>query len=96
MTSGCTEISGESGAGKTQICIQLALTVQLAHHDGGLSKGAVFICTEHNFVAHRCGEIKNSLIKKYPIYNRLDFLKNIYTRFISTWVIKLHISKINN
>jgi len=27
--SGITEISGESGCGKTQFCLQIALTVQL-------------------------------------------------------------------
>lgn len=36
---GITEISGESGSGKSQICLQLAVTVQLPEHLGGLGKG---------------------------------------------------------
>lgn len=36
---GITEICGESGSGKTQICLQLAVSVQLPEHLGGLGKG---------------------------------------------------------
>lgn len=37
--NGITELFGESSAGKTQICYQLALTVQLPPKFGGLNKG---------------------------------------------------------
>lgn len=37
---GITEISGESGSGKSQICLQLAVTVQLPEQLGGLGKGS--------------------------------------------------------
>lgn len=36
---GITEICGESGSGKSQMCLQLAVTVQLPEHLGGLGKG---------------------------------------------------------
>ena len=36
LTSRLTEIAGVSSAGKTQICLQLALTVQLPRDKGGL------------------------------------------------------------
>ena len=39
LTDGITEISGESGAGKTQLSLQLCLTVQLPVEKGGLGGG---------------------------------------------------------
>jgi DNA-repair protein XRCC3 len=39
VTDACiTELSGESGCGKTQLCLQLALTTQNPVHVGGLNK----------------------------------------------------------
>lgn len=35
---GITELSGESGCGKTQLCLQLALTSQNSVSVGGLNK----------------------------------------------------------
>ena len=39
LTSGLTEIVGESGAGKTQLCMQLCLTAQLPRHCHGIGSG---------------------------------------------------------
>lgn len=36
---GLTEICGESGSGKSQFCMQLAVTVQLPVHLGGFGRG---------------------------------------------------------
>jgi len=36
---GITEIAGGSGCGKTQLCLQLLLTVQSCRDDGGLQAG---------------------------------------------------------
>ncbi|MEM1909975.1 MAG: ATPase domain-containing protein, partial [Thermofilaceae archaeon] len=40
------EFAGEFGTGKTQLCHQLSVTVQLPRERGGLSGGAVYIDTE--------------------------------------------------
>ncbi|XP_077863543.1 DNA repair protein XRCC3-like [Saccoglossus kowalevskii] len=53
LSQGITEIAGESAAGKTQLCMQLCLTVQLPCHMGGLAGGAVYICTEDVFPSKR-------------------------------------------
>jgi len=39
MSHGITEISGESSSGKTQMCLQFSLTVQLSQDNGGLNAG---------------------------------------------------------
>ena len=39
LSRGITEIAGESASGKTQLCMQLCLTVQLPHELGGFSAG---------------------------------------------------------
>ncbi len=44
-----TEFYGEFGSGKTQICHQLAVNVQLAEDKGGLAAKAVYIDTEGTF-----------------------------------------------
>ncbi|CAG8518666.1 14317_t:CDS:2 [Acaulospora colombiana] len=49
LSKGITEIVGESSVGKTQLCLQLCLTVQLPEKLGGLNGGAVYISTEGNF-----------------------------------------------
>lgn len=62
---GITEIVGESGAGKSQICLQLALNVQLPIGDGGLEKAAVYICTEDTFPSKRLVQMVDYRNKTY-------------------------------
>ncbi|KAB0804844.1 hypothetical protein PPYR_01814 [Photinus pyralis] len=52
--NGLTEIAGPSGVGKTQLCLQLAITVQLP---AGLGKGAIYICTEDLFPSKRLHQL---------------------------------------
>jgi RecA/RadA recombinase len=46
LRKGITELAGEAGAGKTQICLQLLLQVQLPVAEGGLEGGAFLLSTE--------------------------------------------------
>lgn len=39
LTKGITEIVGESATGKTQLCLQLCITVQMPLEQGGLDGG---------------------------------------------------------
>jgi len=48
-----TEIYGEFGTGKSQICQQLCVTVQLPIEQGGLEGGALYIDTENTFRPER-------------------------------------------
>uniref|UniRef100_A0A3B3E180 DNA repair protein n=1 Tax=Oryzias melastigma TaxID=30732 RepID=A0A3B3E180_ORYME len=50
---GITELSGPSGAGKTQLALQISLSVQYPVEHGGLGAGALYICTEDSFPIRR-------------------------------------------
>jgi len=52
-TQAVTELVGEYGCGKTQICHMLCVTVQLPREKGGLSAGAIYIDTESTFRPER-------------------------------------------
>ncbi len=56
-TQAITEIYGPYGSGKTQLCHQIAVTVQLPPERGGLGKGAFYIDTEGTFRPERIVQI---------------------------------------
>ena len=56
-TQAITEFAGEFGAGKTQICFTLCVTVQLPPEEGGADGSALFIDTEGTFRPERIGQI---------------------------------------
>ncbi|XP_050443243.1 DNA repair protein XRCC3 isoform X2 [Adelges cooleyi] len=72
---GITEISGESGCGKTQFCLQVALTVQLPLSLGGAKSGAAYICTEDRFPSSRIQQMISNIYSKYQSNNRSDSLE---------------------
>jgi RAD51-like protein 2 len=69
-----TEVCGAAGLGKTQLCMQLSVNVQIPECFGGLGAKAIYIDTEGSFVANRAIEIANSTIdflcKKHDLENR--------------------------
>lgn len=69
---GLTEISGESGCGKSQICLQLSLSVQLPTSCGGLEKSVVYICTEDAFPLRRLHQLASLYQKRYGIKDWMD------------------------
>ncbi|XP_007578498.1 DNA repair protein XRCC3 [Poecilia formosa] len=80
---GVTELAGESGAGKTQLGLQLCLSVQYPVEHGGLSAGALYICTEDPFPIRRLQQLiseQTSLRSDVPpsLIGRLRFSDNIY------------------
>ncbi|KAJ3364660.1 DNA repair protein xrcc3 [Allomyces javanicus] len=54
---GVTEIAGASGAGKTQLCLQLACQAQRDTSEGGLDGGTMYISTESRFPVERLTEL---------------------------------------
>jgi DNA repair protein RadA len=56
-TQSITEIYGEFGTGKSQICHELCVRVQLPREQGGLGGGALYIDTENTFRPERIVQI---------------------------------------
>lgn len=56
-TSSITEFYGEFGTGKSQVCQQLAVTVQLPVEKGGLDGACLYIDTESVFLPERVSEM---------------------------------------
>ncbi len=56
-TQAITEFYGEFGSGKTQICHQLAINVQLPEEEGGLGGSVIMIDTENTFRPERIKQI---------------------------------------
>ncbi|XP_036251112.1 DNA repair protein RAD51 homolog 3 isoform X1 [Molothrus ater] len=58
-----TEICGAPGVGKTQLCMQLAVDVQIPECFGGVAGEAVFIDTEGSFMVDRVVDIAAACVQ---------------------------------
>ncbi len=72
-TQAITELFGEFGSGKTQICHQLAVNVQLPEEKGGLDGSAIIIDTENTFRPERIIQMA-----KAKDLDPNEVLKNVY------------------
>ncbi|XP_059814531.1 DNA repair protein XRCC3 isoform X3 [Hypanus sabinus] len=85
---GITEIVGESSSGKTQICMQLCLSVQFPCNYGGQESGAVYICTEDTFPNKRLQQLiafQPVLRADVPadVVNNIKFGNNIFIEHVA-------------
>ncbi|KAJ8341340.1 hypothetical protein SKAU_G00336310 [Synaphobranchus kaupii] len=81
--SGITELAGESGVGKTQIGLQLCLSVQYPQEHGGMGSGAVYIATEDTFPIKRLRQLITQQSRFRPdlpaeLVDSIRFSDNIY------------------
>lgn len=60
-TQAITEVFGEFGSGKTQICHQLAVNVQLPEEREGLGKAVIYIDTENTFRPERIIQMSEAM-----------------------------------
>ncbi|MEZ0346039.1 MAG: hypothetical protein ABWK01_05780 [Infirmifilum sp.] len=61
LKPGCVyDIAGEAGSGKTQLCIQLSVNVQLPADQGGLASRAIYIDTTGDFFPERVVKIASA------------------------------------
>ena len=89
-TQAITEFVGEFGTGKTQICHQLAVMVQLPKEKGGLGGRAVYIDTEGTFRPERIIQIA-----KYRGLEPKATLRNIlYARSYNSDHLMLLVDKV--
>lgn len=56
-TQALTEIAGESASGKSNLLIQLSVTVQLPPEHGGLARPAIYISTESGVETRRINDV---------------------------------------
>lgn len=75
-----TELCGEYGAGKTQLCHQLCVTVQLPPSRGGLSSSALYIDTEGTFRPERVVE----MAERFDLSPRQALENILYARAYSS------------
>lgn len=61
LEPGITELIGAYGTGKTQLCLQLCMTVQLTKNRGGLDGAAFYIDTEDTLKPERLEQIAKGL-----------------------------------
>lgn len=62
-----TEIFGESGCGKTQLCMQLALNCALPLELHGLNGSTCFISTDKHLPVNRLSEMADALTAKHHV-----------------------------
>lgn len=75
---GVTEISGVAGAGKSQVCLTLALQAQLSSTFGGLSGSVAYLsCGEGEFPIRRLSQVA-SFYEIKTKRKQSDFLKNVH------------------
>ena len=60
VTQALTEVYGEFGSGKTQLCHTMCVQVQKSKEEGGLDGEALYIDTEHTFRPERIVSIANA------------------------------------
>ncbi|XP_015223311.2 DNA repair protein RAD51 homolog 3 isoform X2 [Lepisosteus oculatus] len=58
-----TEICGAPGVGKTQLCVQLAVDVQIPPCFGGLGGQAVYVDTEGSFLVQRAVDLAEAAVQ---------------------------------
>lgn len=77
LPAALTEISGTSGAGKTQLTLQLSLMAQLSPHHGGLGGGAILILTEGPLPSGRLKQMSSSIAKRFKELDTVSLMNNV-------------------
>lgn len=76
--SGITELSGEAGSGKTQICLVLSLQCQLPLSSGGIAGCCAYLsCGEGDFPIRRLSQLASSFEARSG-FTQTTLLGNIF------------------
>lgn len=71
-----TEIFGEAGSGKSQLCMQLALNCALPKKYNGLEGRSVYVSTDKRFSIQRLNQMANCMKEMFNLQD-LELLDNI-------------------
>ncbi|KAK7340865.1 hypothetical protein VNO77_21581 [Canavalia gladiata] len=77
-----TELVGESGCGKTQLCLQLVLSAQLPPSRGGLSASSIYIHTEFPFPFRRLRQLSRAFRSSHPHLPCSDPCDRVFVRAV--------------
>ncbi|GLV38436.1 spindle B [Carabus blaptoides fortunei] len=95
-----TEICGLAGTGKTQICLQLSISVQIPICFGGLAGHSVYIATNFSLTPHRLSEIAKGCIQHCHLvankYNSFEMMESIKEFTEISIMNGVHCQHINN
>ncbi|KAF9919215.1 DNA repair protein xrcc3 [Lobosporangium transversale] len=95
MTRGITEVAGESSVGKTQLCLQLCLMVQLPYELGGLDGSAVWLSTEGKFPYTRLESMIGYFVARHkevlPEMSVEELRDNVYFESMADQETQMHI-----
>ena len=92
-TQAMTEISGEFGTGKSQICYTLCVTANMPIDKAGLGGNVIFIDTENTFRPERIHQIAENRWIKEPE----DILRKIYVcKIFNSGHLELIIQNLGN
>ncbi|KLO07392.1 P-loop containing nucleoside triphosphate hydrolase protein [Schizopora paradoxa] len=86
------ELAGESSCGKSQLCMQLSLFVQLEPNLGGISGAACYITVGARLPTNRLAQMQNYHQKLLP---SLCGLNDVHTQSAPTFEILMHILTVN-
>ncbi|KAI8813665.1 Rad51C protein [Cladochytrium replicatum] len=67
-----TELTGPPGIGKTQICMQLAVNVNLPEKFGGLDGQAIVVDTEGSMIVDRLAEIASRRVEEIRLTDQIE------------------------
>jgi len=77
-----TEVYGQAGVGKTQLCLQLCANARLPKNFGGLNGKSVYLDCHGGFNSNRLNEICNEIQNKAPNSMGKNFLDDVYYKRI--------------
>ncbi|KAG8906124.1 hypothetical protein FRB99_007514 [Tulasnella sp. 403] len=80
-SSAVWEVAGASASGKTQLALQLSLTVQLPKEDGGVAGSSCYITTHSNLPTERL----NQILQQNPLLSNKTSLSDIHTCSVATY-----------
>ncbi|CAK8677422.1 unnamed protein product [Clavelina lepadiformis] len=79
-----SQVAGESASGKTQLCFQLCINVQIPSSFGGMGANSIYVDTENTFISSRLLEMAESTVEN--LRKRATEVKGLPTpdTFLST------------
>lgn len=89
-TQEITELAGGFSSGKTQLCFQLCINVQLSYNEGGLEGKAFFVDTERTFSPKRITEIASyRSLEIDDVLNNIIIAPSLNTEHLSSIIEQL-------